>query len=58
MKKHLTPIEQSTRRAIICKLHKAGFNVSTIANIMNINKSNVSRAIDKMADGKIVDLLE
>jgi transposase-like protein len=46
-KKPLTPIEKSARDAIVYKLAMLGFNVNSIANIMNMNASTVSRIADK-----------
>ncbi len=45
--KELTPLERSARNGIIWQLANHGFSVSSIANIMNMNVSTVSRLADK-----------
>lgn len=47
---NLSPIERSVRNSVICRLHKSGFTVSSIARVMNVGQSVVSRTITKMKD--------
>jgi DNA-binding MarR family transcriptional regulator len=55
-RKDLTIIERSARNSIIWRLSVVGFNVSTIANIMNMTQSTVSRIIDKHPlKSKVID---
>jgi len=46
-KRELSVIERSARNSIIWRLSYVGFNVTTIANVMNMQQSTVSRIIDK-----------
>ncbi len=46
----LSPIERSARNSIVWRLSYVGFNVNTIANIMGMTQSTVSRVIDKRPD--------
>lgn len=46
----LSPIERSARNSIVWRLSYIGFNVNTIANIMGMTQSTVSRVIDKRPD--------
>jgi DNA-binding Xre family transcriptional regulator len=43
----LSPIEKATRNTIAVYLKRAGFGVTSIANIMGMNTSTVSRLADK-----------
>jgi predicted transcriptional regulator len=57
-KKELSPIERGLRNSIVWRLRNAGFNVSTIANVMNMNQSTVSRVIEKKPEsGKLIDTI-
>lgn len=52
----LSPIERSARNSVIWKLHTAGFSVSSIANIMGMTQSTVSRVVDKKPErAKLMD---
>jgi DNA-binding MarR family transcriptional regulator len=54
--RELSIIERSTRNSIIWRLSCVGFNVSSIANIMNMTQSTVSRMIDKKPSrSKVID---
>jgi predicted transcriptional regulator len=55
-KRELSPIERSARNSIVWRLHTAGFNVSSIANIMSMTQSTVSRVVDKKPEqAKLMD---
>jgi predicted transcriptional regulator len=55
-KRELSIIERSARNSIIWRLSSVGFNVSSIANIMNMTQSTVSRMIDKKPSrSKVID---
>ena len=55
-KRELSLIERSTRNSIIWRLASVGFNVSSIANIMNMTQSTVSRMVDKKPSrSKVID---
>jgi DNA-binding NarL/FixJ family response regulator len=43
----LSPIEKATRNTIVVYLKRAGFSVTSIANIMGMSVSTVSRLVDK-----------
>lgn len=52
----LSPIERSARNSIVCRLSYVGFNISTIANIMNMTQSTVSRIVDKSPEkSRVID---
>lgn len=54
----LSPIERSARNSVIWKLHTAGFNVSSIANIMGMTQSTVSRVVDKKPErARLMDMV-
>lgn len=46
-RRELSVIERSIRNSIIWRLSYVGFTVNTIANVMNMSQSTVSRIIDK-----------
>ncbi len=50
--KELTPLERSARNNIVWQLVNHGFTVSSVANIMNMNVSTVSRIADKKPAAK------
>lgn len=55
-RRELTPIERGVRNSIVWRLSSAGFNVSTIANVMNMTQSTVSRVIDKKPEkSRLID---
>lgn len=55
-RRELTPIERGVRNSVVWRLSTAGFNVSTISNVMNMTQSTVSRVIEKKPDsGKLID---
>jgi predicted transcriptional regulator len=57
-KKELSPIERGVRNSVVWRLSIAGFNVSTIANVMNMTQSTVSRVIEKKPEsGKLIDTI-
>jgi predicted transcriptional regulator len=52
----LSPIERSARNSIVWRLSYVGFNINTIANIMNMTQSTVSRIVDKRPEtSRIID---
>lgn len=53
----LTHIERMTRNAIIVQLRKVGFTVGSIAKIVNVSPSIVSRVADKEGDTRIKDIV-
>ena len=57
-RRELSIIERSARNSIIWRLAGVGFNVSSIANIMNMTQSTVSRMVDKKPSGsKVIDIV-
>lgn len=46
----LSPIERAVRNKVVKGLSKAGFTVSSIANVMNMHQSTVSRTIESADD--------
>lgn len=55
-KSELTPIERGVRNSVIWHLHDAGFGVSTIANVMNMTQSTVSRVVSSKPERtKLID---
>jgi predicted transcriptional regulator len=54
----LSPIERSARNSIVWKLHTIGFSVSSIAHIMGMTQSTVSRVVDKKPKGfRVMDTI-
>lgn len=53
----LTHIERMTRNAIIVQLRKVGFTVGSIAKIVNVSPSIVSRVSDTEGDARIKDIV-
>ena len=45
--KELSPIERSARNSLVWRLSTAGFTITSIANIMGMTVSTVSRLVDK-----------
>lgn len=57
-KKELSPIERGARNSIIWHLSEGGFTVSSIANIMTMTQSTVSRIVDKKPEKtKLIDAI-
>lgn len=57
-RRELTPIERGVRNSVVWRLSMAGFNVSTIANVMNMTQSTVSRVIEKKPEsGKLIETI-
>lgn len=55
-RRELSIIERSARNSIIWRLSAVGFTVSSIANIMNMTQSTVSRMVDKKPSrSKVID---
>ncbi len=55
-RRELSIIERSARNSIIWRLAEVGFSVSSIANIMNMTQSTVSRMVDKKPSrSKVID---
>jgi len=50
--KELSPIERGARNSIVWRLSTAGFTVTSIANIMGMTVSTVSRLVDKKPEEK------
>lgn len=57
MQTELTHMERMTRNAIIVQLRKVGFSVGSIAKIINVTPSIVSRVSDKEGDTRIKDMV-
>lgn len=45
--RELSPIERSARNSLVWRLSTAGFTITSIANIMGMTVSTVSRLVDK-----------
>lgn len=57
-KEELSPIERGARNSIIWHLADAGFTISSIARIMSMTQSTVSRIVDKKPERtKIIDTI-
>jgi len=57
-RKELTPIEKGVRNSVIWHLNDAGFNIGTIANVLNMNQSTVSRVVsNKPERTKLLDTI-
>lgn len=53
----LTHIERTTRNAIVVQLRKIGFNVTSIARIMGMSVSSVSRISDNDTDSEVFNII-
>jgi predicted transcriptional regulator len=54
--RELTPIERSARNSIVWRLSTSGFNITSIANIMGMTVSTVSRLVEKKpSDPRLMD---
>jgi DNA-binding MarR family transcriptional regulator len=48
----LSPLNRATRNTVVLFLYNAGYSVTTIADIMNMTPSTVSRVTDARVDNK------